>query len=672
MTAFPNIFEPLDLGFTTLKNRVLMGSMHTGLEELKGGYKRLAAFYKARALGGVGLIVTGGVSPNFTGRLEPFAKQLSFSWQLKNHRMLTDTVHQAGSKICLQILHGGRYSYHPFNVSASAIQSPISPFKPRALSLRGISKTVNDYAKCAQLAQKAGYDGVEIMGSEGYFLNQFIAPRTNHRSDRYGGCFENRIRIVVETLRAVREKVGPEFIIIYRLSMLDFVEEGSTLDEVIQLAKGIEQAGASIINTGIGWHEARVPTIATQVPRAAFSWITSRLKSEVNLPLVATNRINTPEIAQSILASKQADLVSMARPFLADPDFLNKAEANNSHLINTCIACNQACLDHVFQRKLASCLVNPKACRETEFTLCKTSKPRTIAVVGAGPAGLSFAIEAQSLGNDVTVFERHHEIGGQFNIAKEIPGKEEFHETLRYFKAQIKRLGIQVQLNTLIDESIAEQGFDHIVFASGVRPRALTIPGIDNPKVLDYQQVLYQKKSVGERVAIIGAGGIGFDTATFLAYNCSHQHTLDHFNDEWGIDKYYRQRGALKAKEITASNKTIYLLQRKTESLGKNLGKTTGWIHRQALRHKGVVMISGADYRDINDEGLTISTEGEIKTLAVDTIVICAGQESNNELFKKLSGINNHVHIIGGAHIASEIDAKRAILEGVTLAHQFS
>ena len=451
--------------------------------------------------------------------------------------------------------------------------------------------------------------------------------------------------------------------------MLDFVDEGSNLEEVIQLAKWVEDAGATIINTGIGWHEARVPTIATQVPRAAFSWITARLKTEVRIPLVATNRINTPEVAETILASNEADMISMARPFLADADFLQKAKNNNSHLINTCIACNQACLDHVFQLKSASCLVNPKACRETEFTSGKTSKSQKIAVVGAGPAGLSFAIEARSLGHEVTVFERHHEIGGQFNIAKEIPGKEEFHETLRYFSEQVKQLGIQLQLNTSIDETIAEQGFDQIVFASGVRPRTLSIPGIDNAKVLDYQQVLYQKQAVGEKVAIIGAGGIGFDTAAFLANGPAHTNTLDHFNNEWGIDKNYRQRGALKTKHIITSNRKIYLLQRKSETMGKNLGKTTGWIHRQELKNKGVVMITGVSYDGISDQGLTISTAGESKTLDVDTIVVCAGQKSNNELYKKLSDQHDNIHIIGGAHIAAEIDAKRAIEEGVRLAH---
>ncbi|MGH1485513.1 MAG: FAD-dependent oxidoreductase [Cellvibrionaceae bacterium] len=674
MSQFRHLFEPLSLGFTTLKNRVLMGSIHTGLEEAKNGYQKLAHFYAERARGGVGLIVTGGVAPSLVGRVEPRANQLSYFWQLKKHRLVTQAVHDNGSKICLQILHGGRYSYHPFCVSASAIKSPISPFKPRALSSSGIKKTIKDYAHCASMARKAGYDGVEVMGSEGYLINQFIVPKTNQRTDNYGGSFENRIRLPLDIVKAIREKVGKDFIIIYRLSMLDLVEEGSTLDEVIALAKAIEAAGATIINTGIGWHEARIPTIATLVPRKAFAWITERLQQEVSIPLVATNRINTPEIAEEILASGQADMISMARPFLADADFMNKAQRDESHLINTCISCNQACLDHVFERKVASCLVNPKACRETEFTLISSKKIKKIAVVGAGPAGLSFAIEAKKLGHEVVVFERSHEIGGQFNIAKEIPGKEEFHETLRYFTAQLEQLNIELHLGEEVKADIVNRDFDDIVFASGIRPRELSIEGIKNDKVINYQDVLFYKKPVGKKVAIIGAGGIGFDTAAYLSHQDEALSSLDIdlFNQEWGIDKNYQNRGAVKTKTSIKSEREIYLLQRKDSKLGKGLGKTTGWIHRQVLKDKGIYTIAGVSYQKVSDKGLHISIDGQDHLLEVDTIVVCAGQESNNEIYEQLKTDNRNVHIIGGAHVAVEIDAKRAIEEGVSLAHQLS
>ena len=677
-SPYSRLLSPLDLGFTTLKNRVIMGSMHTGLEEAKNGYEKMAMFYAERARHGVGLIVTGGIAPNFVGRLEPKASQLSFSWQVKKHKKITEAVHLHGGKICLQILHGGRYSYHPLCVSASAIKSPISPFKPRSLSSRGIKKTIQDFVNCAKLAQQAGYDGIEIMGSEGYLINQFVAPRTNKRTDNYGGSFKNRIRLSLEIIQATRAQLGDNFIIIYRLSMLDLVEQGSTLDEVIELAKCVESAGASILNTGIGWHEARIPTIATMVPRAAFTWITERLKQEVSIPTVTTNRINTPEIGELILERGEADMVSMARPFLADPEFMAKAANNQSHLINTCIACNQACLDHIFKRKIASCLVNPKACYETEFTLKEAKTKKKIAVVGAGPAGLSFAIEAQNLGHTVTIFERSAELGGQFNIAKEIPGKEEFHETLRYYQSQLNELAIQVKFNTEIDSNVVAEflndDFDEIVFASGVRPRQLSIVGIENSNVLDYQQVLYQKATVGQRVAIIGAGGIGFDTAEFLAADPSHSPSLNqtHFNQDWGIDREYESRGAITKPIHHSSDREIYLLQRKSEKLGKRLGKTTGWVHRKHLTTKGVEMISGVQYEKITNEGLMISINGKTRLLEVDTIVVCAGQESNNELYDQLVKTYSNIHIIGGAKLVTEVDAKRAIHDGVRLAQELS
>ncbi len=671
MSEYPHIFKPLDLKFTQLKNRVLMGSMHTGLEEAKNGYERMAVYFKARAEGGVGLMVTGGVAPNFAGRVSPFASQLSFPWQVKHHRIVTSAVHQVdGAKICMQILHSGRYGYHPLCVSASRLQSPISPFKPWALTSLGIKKTIFDFANCARLAKTAGYDGVEIMGSEGYLINQFIAQRTNRRTDKYGGAFENRIRLALEIVKAVRKKTGSDFIIIFRLSMLDLVEGGSDWEEVVALAKALEAAGVNIINTGIGWHEARIPTIATMVPRAAFSWVTEKLKPEVSVPLITTNRINTPAVAEEIIANGQADMVSMARPFLADPDFMNKAQLGKTDYINTCISCNQACLDHVFENKIASCLVNPRACHETEFKQVKKSIAKNIAVVGAGPAGLSFAIEAKSLGHDVVIFERYSEIGGQFNIAKEIPGKEEFHETIRYFKTQLKALEIDLKLNTEADETVLNE-FDEVIIAAGVRPRIPEIEGIQSDIVLTYQDVLLHKMPVGQSVALIGAGGIGFDAAEYLAHDPRHLPTsLDKqgFYEQWGIDTDYTNRGAIMDKNVSEPHREIYLLQRKTAKFGKDLGKTTGWIHRQSLKDKGIKMLGGVTYEKITEQGLRISINEKSQLLKVDTVVLCAGQLSNNQLYQRLESAGKIVHIIGGAKLAVEIDAKRAIDDGVRLA----
>lgn len=674
--SFSSIFEPLDLGFTQLKNRVIMGSMHTGLEEAKDGYQRMAAYYAERAKGGVGLMITGGISPNYSGRVSPFASQLSYSWQVKKHKLITAAVHQyEGTKICMQILHAGRYAYHPLAAAPSAIQSPISPFKPRALSAWGVRRTINDFARCAKLAQEAGYDGVEVMGSEGYLINQFIAPRTNHRKDKYGGSFENRIRIALDIVQRIRQQTGEKFIIIFRLSMLDLVEKGSTWEEVVALGKALETAGVNLINTGIGWHEARIPTIATMVPRAAFTWITERLKKEVSLPVIATNRINTPETMAEILSNNHADMVCMARPFLADPHLVNKIQQQQTKTINTCIGCNQACLDHVFKQKIASCLVNPKACHETEFTTKKVSPAKHYAVVGAGPAGMSFAIEAATLGNKVTLFEASNQLGGQFNIAKEIPGKEEFYETLRYFKTRLDELSIDVRFNVNVSADMLDDAYDAIIIATGVRPRIPNIPGFDLPHVLTYQDVLLHKVPVGERVALIGAGGIGFDCAEYLAHDPGETPISldkDAFLTEWGIDSEYKQRGAIQAKTLQPAKRKIYLLQRKTSKLGKYLGKTTGWIHRQSLEDKNVSMLAGVEYKEITPKGLLINIDGKDKLLKVDNIILCAGQLSNTDLYEKLKAAGKTVHIIGGAHQAVEIDAKKAINDGVRLAHHLS
>nr|WP_314103763.1 NADPH-dependent 2,4-dienoyl-CoA reductase [Acinetobacter lwoffii] len=671
MSKYPNLLAPLNLGFTTLKNRVLMGSMHVGLEEAPGGYDRMAAFYAERAKGGVALIVTGGISPNDHGVTFHGGSKLDTIEEAEKHKVITQAVHEAGGKIAMQILHTGRYSYQAENVAPSPIQAPINPVKPHALTSAEVQQTIDDFANCAKLAQYAGYDGVEIMGSEGYLINEFIAARTNHRDDEWGGSYANRIRFPIEIVRRTREMVGENFIIIYRLSMLDLVEGGSTLEEVIQLAKEIEKAGATIINTGIGWHEARIPTIATKVPRAAFTWVTRKLKGQVKIPLITSNRINTPEMAEYVLASGDADMISMARPMLADSEFVLKAEQGRSDEINTCIGCNQACLDHIFSMKIATCLVNPRACYETELIFKETNVAKNIAVIGAGPAGLSFAVYAANRGHQVTVFEAAAQIGGQFNIAKTIPGKEEFYETLRYFKRQIElQPRIKLQLNHKASlEELAQSSFDDIVVATGVTPRQLEIPGIDHAKVLSYLDVLKERKPVGQRVAIIGAGGIGFDTAEFLSHEGeSGSINPEKFYDEWGIDTDYENVGGLKAANVEKPQREIYLLQRKAASVGASLGKTTGWIHRTGLKHRDVKMIAGANYEKIDDQGLHIVVNDKPAVLEVDHVIICAGQESYTAMFDELKAAGKNVHLIGGAKEAGELDAKRAIRHGAELA----
>ena len=668
-SSFPHLLAPLDLGFTTLKNRVLMGSMHLGLEEEKGGFDKLAAFYAARARGGVGLIVTGGIAPNIAGWVAPFAGRMSTKRHASKHKVITEAVHKEGGKICMQILHSGRYGYHPFAVSASSVKSPITPFKPKSLSARGIRNTIKDYANCAKLAQSAGYDGVEIMGSEGYLINQFFCERTNFREDEFGGSLENRARLAIEIVKATRERVGKHFIIIYRLSMLDLVEGGAPWEEVVYLAKHIEQAGATLINTGIGWHEARVPTIVTSVPRAAFTWITERMKGEVSIPLITTNRINTPEVAESVLAQGHADMVSMARPFLADPDFVAKAMRNESDQINTCIACNQACLDHAFEQKRASCLVNPVACYETELIFKTVAQAKKIAVVGAGPAGLSFATYAAERGHSVHLYEQASEIGGQFNYAKQIPGKEEFYETLRYYQRKIEVLGVHLHLNTKADAKLlALEGFDEVVLATGIKPRTPMIKGIDHPSVMSYIDVLRDHKEVGKRVAVIGAGGIGFDVSEYLVENENLSINPDKWMAHWGVDKHYEQAGALRPKEEVVPAREVYLLQRKSTKVGKGLGKTSGWVHRASLTNHKVQMISGVHYDKIDDEGFHITIDGKPKTLNVDNIIVCAGQEPYKILAQSVLDAGMNVHIIGGADVAAELDAKRAIRQGAELA----
>jgi 2,4-dienoyl-CoA reductase (NADPH2) len=668
-TNYPNLLAPLDLGFTTLRNRTLMGSMHTGLEEEPNGFEKMAAFFAERAKGGAGLIVTGGFAPNLAGRGAPKASQLSFPWQVGKHRIVTDAVHAAAGKICLQILHTGRYAYHPLAVSASRMKSPISPFAPRALSGWGVKKTIADYARCARLAQKAGYDGVEIMGSEGYLINQFIAPKTNHRTDEWGGPFENRIRFAVEIVRRTREKVGPNFIIIFRLSMLDLVEDGSTWEEVVQLAKAIEAAGATIINTGIGWHEARIPTIATMVPRAAFTWVTRRMKGEVKIPLITTNRINAPDVAEDVLARGDADMVSMARPFLADAEFVNKAASGRADEINTCIACNQACLDHIFERKTCSCLVNPRACNETELVIKPAVAKKKVAVVGAGPAGLAFATTAAERGHDVTLFEASGEIGGQFNLAKRIPGKEEFGETLRYFRRRLDATGVKVKVShRATAEELAAGGFDHVALATGILPRTPEIPGIDHPKVARYIDVIEGRREAGRKVAIVGAGGIGFDVAELLSHGGGAPNDIDHFRNEWGIDATYAVRGGLKKASDEPPPRQIWLLQRKTSKVGDGLAKTTGWIRRTLLKRRNVKMLAGVSYEKIDDAGLHVRLGDESQVLDVDTIVLCAGQEPRRELLAGLQQAGVAVSLIGGADVAAELDAKRAIDQGTRAA----
>ncbi|CDH32409.1 FAD-dependent oxidoreductase [Xenorhabdus bovienii] len=670
MSNYPHLLAPLDLGFTTLKNRVLMGSMHTGLEEHPDGARRLAQFYAERAAGGVALIVTGGIAPNEQGVVTAGASILNNEDTLPHHQVITDAVHQAGGKIALQILHTGRYSYQKNLVAPSAIQAPINPFKPREMSEEDIQQTIRDFARCAQLAQQAGYDGVEIMGSEGYLINQFLVARTNHRQDKWGGNFENRMRFAVEIVKAARAITGEHFIIIYRLSMLDLVEEGSNWQEIEQLAKEIEKAGASIINTGIGWHEARIPTIATMVPRAGFSWVTQKLMGKVSIPLITTNRINDPHVAEQTLSEGCADMVSMARPFLADAEFVLKAEQNRADEINTCIGCNQACLDRIFVGKLTSCLVNPRACHETEFIAEPVKAPKTIAVIGAGPAGLSFAVTAASQGHHVTLFERDNKIGGQFNIAKQIPGKEEFYETLRYFDRQLALNGVEVKLNhTATASQLAS--FDEIIIATGIIPRTPDIDGINHEKVLTYLDVLKHKRNVGPRVAIIGAGGIGFDTAEYLSQSGQSTSLSSHaFSQEWGIDQTLSHRGGLQPEgaQMERSPRKIYLLQRKDSKVGEGLGKTTGWVHRASLLMRGITMLNSVQYLKIDDQGLHISRNGEQQCLEVDNVIICAGQEPLKDLYQPLQTMGKNVHVIGGADVAVELDARRAIDQGARLA----
>ncbi|ERS90659.1 2,4-dienoyl-CoA reductase [Marinobacter sp. C1S70] len=677
-SKYPNLLKPLDLGFTTLRNRTLMGSMHTGLEEVKNGFERLAAFYAERARGGVGLIVTGGIGPNTEGAVFQHAAKMNTEEESDKHKVITKAVHDEGGKICMQILHAGRYAYSPELVAPSAIQAPINPFKPRELDEAGIQKQIDDYVNCAALAQRAGYDGVEIMGSEGYFINQFIVAHTNHRTDQWGGSYENRIRLPLEIVRRVRERVGENFIIVYRLSMLDLIEDGSTWEEVVHLAKEIEKAGATIINTGIGWHEARVPTIATSVPRAAFTKVTARLKGEVSIPLVTTNRINMPDVAEKVLADGDADMVSMARPFLADAELVLKAEQDRADEINTCIGCNQACLDHTFSGKLTSCLVNPRACHETELAYVKAAQPKSIAVVGAGPAGLAFSTVAAERGHKVTLFDAGSEVGGQFNVAKRIPGKEEFYETLRYFRKMLDKTGVEVRLNTRVSaEELKAGGFDEVVLATGVEPRTPDIEGIDRPNVIGYLDALLERKPVGQRVAVIGAGGIGFDVSEFIVHKGdSPSLNTEHFMKEWGVDLSVEHRGGIQGvtAEVPAPAREVYLLQRKASKVGKNLGKTTGWIHRTSLKNRHVQMVPGVTYRKIDDEGLHItvtpkgSEQGEDKILPVDTIIVCAGQEPLRELQAGVEAAGIPVHLIGGADVAAELDAKRAINQGSRLA----
>ncbi|MCX5539221.1 NADPH-dependent 2,4-dienoyl-CoA reductase [Paraburkholderia sp. CNPSo 3076] len=667
---YPYLLRPLDLGFTTLKNRVLMGSMHVGLEEAPNGFERMAAFYAERARGEVGLIVTGGIAPNERARPMHGGAMLTTEEEAGRHRTITRAVHAEGGKIAMQILHFGRYSYQPMLVAPSALQAPINPFTPHELSDDEVEETIDDFVRCAALAHYAGYDGVEIMGSEGYLINEFIAMRTNHRTDRWGGSYENRIRFAVEIVRRVRERVGRDFIIIYRLSMLDLVEGGSTLKEVIQLAQAVEQAGATIINTGIGWHEARIPTIATKVPRGAWAWVTQQLMGKVSVPLVATNRINTPELAEQLLADSACDMVSMARPFLADAEFVRKAREGRADEINTCIGCNQACLDHTFAGKVTSCLVNPRACHETEIVIRPASQPKRVAIVGAGPAGLACAVTAASRGHAVTLFEAGTEIGGQFNIAKKVPGKEEFNETLRYFRRQIELTGVELRLGTRASaEALMQEGFDEVVVATGVLPRELRIEGASHAKVLGYLDVLRDGKPVGSDVAIVGAGGIGFDVAEYLVHE-GESASLDpqKFFAEWGVDTAYAERGGLRRAAVGPATRSVHLLQRRRSKVGENLGKTTGWIHRTALKARGVGMSSSVEYQRVDDDGLHVSIDGVPQTLAVDNVVVCAGQEPLRELADQLLAAGRKVHVIGGAAEAAELDAKRAIHEGTTLA----
>jgi 2,4-dienoyl-CoA reductase (NADPH2) len=671
-TPFPHLLAPLDLGFTTLPNRVLMGSMHTGLEDRAEDFPKLAAYFAERARGAVGLMVTGGISPNAAGWTKPFAGTLSGRRHLARHRLVTGAVHAERGRICLQILHTGRYAYHPLAVAPSRLKAPISPFTPRELSAGGVERQVTAFVRCAVLAREAGYDGVEIMGSEGYFINQFLAARTNRRGDRWGGSWENRMRLPLEILGRTRAAVGPDFIVIFRLSMLDLVEGGSSWSEVVALARAVEREGATIINTGIGWHEARIPTIATMVPRAAFTWVTRRLKGEVSIPLVTSNRINDPAVAERVLAGGDADLVSMARPLLADPDFVAKAAANRADEINTCIACNQACLDLVFENEVATCLVNPRAGRELELVYRPAARARRVAVVGAGPAGLACASVAARRGHRVTLFEAAGEIGGQFNMAKRIPGKEEFHETLRYYRRELELAGVELRLGQIAAVAdLVDGAFEEIVLATGVLPRVPAIPGLDHPKVLSYIDVLLQGRLVGQKVAIVGAGGIGFDVAEFLSHDDAHAPSsldIPAFMDEWGIDMQLAARGGLKPEAPMTSPREIWLLQRRPTPPGRDLGKTTGWVHRLALKRRGARMLAGVSYEGIDDRGISILQNGQPRLLAVDHVVICAGQEPRRELVAGLESRGVRFQLIGGSKLAAELDARRAIDEGARLA----
>jgi len=665
---YPRLLQPLDLGFTRLRNRVLMGSMHTGLEDHARDFPKLAAYYAERAAGGVGLIVTGGFAPNIVGWLKPFAGRMSQPWHVGRHRTVTSAVHAHDGKICMQLLHAGRYAYHPLSVAPSRLKAPINPFTPRALGARAVERQIRDFATAASRARDAGYDGVEIMGSEGYLLNEFTAPRTNRRNDAWGGDATRRMRFAVEIVRRVREACGPDFILVYRLSMLDLVEGGNGWDDIVAQARAVEAAGATIINTGIGWHEARVPTIATSVPRAAFAGVTAKLKPHVGLPLVATNRINTPEVAEAVLTAGGADMVSMARPLLADPQWVEKARSGRAAAINTCIACNQACLDHVFENKRASCLVNPRACAETELVYAPATAPKSIAVVGAGPAGLACATVAAERGHRVALFDAAGEIGGQFNLAKRIPGKEEFNETLRYFRQRIEDTGVELRLHTPVDAAMLD-GFDEVVVATGVTPRAIDIPGHDHPKVVGYLDVLQGRVVPGAKIAIIGAGGIGFDVAEFLAEPGASA-SLDpaRWMAEWGVDPSFEAAGGLVAPRPEPSARQLWLLQRSPGRPGARLGKTTGWIHRATLKSKGVKMLGGVEYLGVDDDGLHVRIDGSEQVLAVDHVVVCAGQEPRRDLHAALVARGRNVHLIGGADVAAELDAKRAIAQGSRLA----